>query len=44
MLNSNKMFVDPNKWDSFLEKAKKDIDFHRALSTFMYSYFIQHYQ
>jgi hypothetical protein len=41
---AEKMFIDPEKWNIFLGKAKSDEKFHKALSAFMYSYFIQNYQ
>jgi hypothetical protein len=37
------MFIDPDRWESFLVKGKTDEKFHRALSAFLYSYFIEHY-
>jgi hypothetical protein len=44
LIGSEKMFIDPDRWESFLSKAQNDEKFHRALSAFLYSYFIQNYQ
>jgi hypothetical protein len=38
------MFIDPGRWESFLAQSQSDDKFHRALSAFLYSYFIQNYQ
>jgi hypothetical protein len=37
LIASEKMFIDPDKWESFLAKAQTDDKFHRALSAFLYS-------
>ena len=44
MMVSDKMFIDPDRWQNFLQRSKKDPKFHKALSAFLYSYFIQNYQ
>jgi hypothetical protein len=44
LIVSDKMFIDPTKWEEFIKKSKTDEKFHKALSGFLYSYFIQNYQ
>lgn len=43
LLYSEKMFINPDKWTEFLERAMEDKHFHKALNVFLYSYFIQNY-
>lgn len=37
------MFINPDKWSEYVNRAVNDEQFHKALNVFMYSYFIQNY-
>lgn len=43
LVRSEKMFINPDNWGSFMDRAMGDDHFHKALNGFLYNYFIQHY-
>lgn len=43
LLRSDRMFVNPDKWSEFMDKAMTDEQFHKSLNIFLYTYFITHY-
>lgn len=42
-MKSERMFINPDKWSSYMERAMGDPLFHKALNGFLYGYFIQNY-
>ena len=43
LMKSERMFINPDAWNEYMERAMKDPQFQKALNAFMYSYFIQNY-